>query len=579
MNHTRSLLHQGPARFGLWLVVLAAALVAVVPPEAFAQADVAERGAGDEKAEPTAAGKAAIDALVKHYLTMYGKHLKSTDWVVRAMGVIGLSEIDDPRISARLIEVMQKDQDPLVRAYAWAAVLARHKSLTDEQRATWTRTGKQMLRDEHLNGSLRVGLIRVMADEGPTAENVKLFGHFFDNTNAMDPSDIPTLLALQRCLATWKHQKLTRKLISAMSNINTAWRAELVLQGLSDKVPTAHSLMAQDSKAIWKTVQATWAKWYKKTDLATLEPPVLTDHDRSPALIRPPQRIADPADPRWRKDLELKPLQMQDMDVVFAVDATGSMGPVISWIQRDVIKMMKAFGQICRKPRIGVLFYRDRGDGNVARAVPLTNNGEALVRAVAGVKAKGGGDEPEAVYEALRDILKNMKWASDNRFIITVADAPPHPESMTQLKRTITKAAEKGFRFHFIKARTMFSSNKVEVFDELATLGNGSSVWVTFVGDPDADFVAIDEMSSSALRRYFKQAMRKYQARVATGDAREAGDLQVVVNVLKSVLSDDYQDRVEPLARVLLAFVHSPTPEKREHFGLPPLGATDAGFP
>ena len=59
----------------------------------------------------------------------------------------------------------------------------------------------------------------------------------------------------------------------------------------------------------------------------------------------------------------------------------------------------------------------------------------------------------------------------------------------------------------------------------------------------------------------------------------EAADRQVVGNVLRSVLSEDYHDRVEPFVRVLLEYVDRPVPEKRRHFGPAPPPTTHTGGP
>ncbi|MBN2584695.1 MAG: VWA domain-containing protein [Planctomycetes bacterium] len=537
--------------------------------------DEDEDSSADEKtATDDPVRKQAIEMLVQHYLAMYSEHLQSKDWIVRAMAVIGLSPIDDPRISEKLVAVMQEDKTPLVQVYAWEALFARHKSLSDEQKKAWKECAKELAAKGHLRGDLRVGLIQIMQEEGPTDENVKLFGFFFDNTNAMDPSDNPTLIAMRRCLARWKDPRIIQKMIEAMGDINSCWRAETLLQNLNSGVPSSRSLMQLDSQTIWERTRTAWVEWFKATNLTNLKGFTGPFYGEDSVLLAKPKRIKNPADPEWRKDLELRPLRLKDLDVAFVVDSTGSMTDVIRWIQRDVVKMMKAFGRISREPRIGIVFYRDHGDEYLTRVAPLTGDGESLVRAIASIEAKGGDDIPEAVYEAIGTAVKKLKWTSNNRVVITVGDAPPHDETKDKLVKLIKEAAEKGYRFHFIKARTEWGSGAVAMFDELAEWGQGSSVWVSFQGDPGApQTVEIDDQEVEI------RASRDYLARVASADYGEAADRQVVANVLRSVLNADYHDRVDPFVAILLEYVDEPVSEKRRHFGPAPAPRTHTDGP
>ncbi len=51
-----------------------------------------------------------IEKFAQYYLDMYGLHLKSHDWMARAMGVISLARLDDPRATALLMPVSSRKQ-------------------------------------------------------------------------------------------------------------------------------------------------------------------------------------------------------------------------------------------------------------------------------------------------------------------------------------------------------------------------------------------------------------------------------------------------------------------------------------
>jgi len=222
------------ATLGFSLAFLAALILAACAPMA---ESATSAGAGESIRDP-AVRKTAADRLVEHYLEMYSKHLKSRDWMARTMAVIGLARIDDPRITERLFEVLDKDKLPLVRVYVWEALHSRLGSLDETQRGRWVRTGKTLLGKGLLRGDLRVGLIRAVAPDGPTDENRRLFRHLFEKTNSMDSSDMRTLAAMRDVLAQWRDRTLIADLISVMANLDCVFRAEYVLGGLPWAVPT-----------------------------------------------------------------------------------------------------------------------------------------------------------------------------------------------------------------------------------------------------------------------------------------------------------------------------------------------------
>jgi len=524
-----------------------------------------------EESRPSAQELAA-DRLVRHFVRMYGEHLKSHDWMARAMAVVGLSQILDPRTTPPLVETLAADTNKLVRVYAWEALFARHGMLDDAQRAAWVEGGKELAKAGALRGDLRVGLVYLVGCEAPTQENRDIFIRLFERTNSMDPADVRTLYAMRDVLGRWKSPELVKGLINAMQDLDRAYRAELVLGGLDAKVPAARSLIDRGTKTMWEKTREAWIEWFKGANLQEAGPDPKAWTSRESDLIPSPERIEDPSDPRWRKDLELAPLRLKQLDVVFAVDSTGSMGPVIRWMRRNVIKMMRAMAIISREPRIGVVFYRDHGDAYVVKPVPLTGNAEGLVGAIDKVRAKGGGDVPEAVYEALATAAKGMKWASSNRIIITVGDAPPHPGAMDKARQLVTASAEKGYRFHFVKARTQYGSGDLKEFDSLAALGKGSSNWVEFFGD----YSLLDGAGGPAERFRYRGPgssrngssgpSREELAAIASVDYAKDVDRKVVAAVLRSVLSEAYHDRVAAFVSVLMEYVERPVPENRRSF-------------
>lgn len=123
------------------------------------------------------------------------------------------------------------------------------------------------------------------------------------------------------------------------------------------------------------------------------------------------------------------------VDVVFAIDTTGSMKDDVQklreeWIPR-LTEQIKQFGDF----RIGLLLYRDYNDTYRLMGLPVkryefTKDINVFTKNLNGFVIYGneGGDIPEAVYEALFASLTFYKWRKDAyRKIILIGDAEPHP--------------------------------------------------------------------------------------------------------------------------------------------------------
>lgn len=126
-----------------------------------------------------------------------------------------------------------------------------------------------------------------------------------------------------------------------------------------------------------------------------------------------------------------KPAERPFVEVVFVLDTTGSMGGLIDAAKQKIwsISNQIATGQPTPLVRIGLVAYRDRGDEYVTKLFDLTDDLDAVHAQLMQFKAKGGGDFPESVNEALFVAVNKVKWSQDKKtlkLIFLVGDAPPH---------------------------------------------------------------------------------------------------------------------------------------------------------
>ena len=101
------------------------------------------------------------------------------------------------------------------------------------------------------------------------------------------------------------------------------------------------------------------------------------------------------------------------VEVAFVLDTTGSMGGLIEGAKRKIWSIATAI--VDSNPdadiRMGLVAYRDIGDDYVTRTFELTTDIQDLYANLLELKARGGGDWPESVNEALDVAVNKLQWS------------------------------------------------------------------------------------------------------------------------------------------------------------------------
>ena len=118
------------------------------------------------------------------------------------------------------------------------------------------------------------------------------------------------------------------------------------------------------------------------------------------------------------------------LDLVFLIDATGSMADEIDKLKASLQSIAREVAQLPSKPDLcfGLVAYRDKGDQFLLRSHDFTNDLNAFQGVLNALRAGGGGDYPEAMSEALHETVHQLNWRGDGatRMVVLLADAPPH---------------------------------------------------------------------------------------------------------------------------------------------------------
>ncbi|MBQ9695232.1 MAG: VWA domain-containing protein [Oscillospiraceae bacterium] len=139
-----------------------------------------------------------------------------------------------------------------------------------------------------------------------------------------------------------------------------------------------------------------------------------------------------------------------NVDIVFVVDATGSMGNLINTIKkmipdfyRETVRSLAEKNKHVDVLRVKVIFFRDFLEYQKDRCAPLmetdfyilsdryNDQSGQLSRSIASIEAIGGGDIPEDGLEALAvamqsDWCKPMDNHKRRHIIVLFTDAPTH---------------------------------------------------------------------------------------------------------------------------------------------------------
>ncbi len=159
-------------------------------------------------------------------------------------------------------------------------------------------------------------------------------------------------------------------------------------------------------------------------------------------------------------------------DIMFIVDATGSMSDEMMFLQSEFTAITKEIGT--DNTRYSVNFYRDKGDDYVTKCYDFTDDIKDLQEKLNSERADGGGDTPEAVAEILQETMTKSSWDDDSvKLAFMIFDAPPHEGTEEIILSAAKTAAEKGIRI--IPVVSSNSERDTELFARALSITTGGT--------------------------------------------------------------------------------------------------------
>jgi len=119
-------------------------------------------------------------------------------------------------------------------------------------------------------------------------------------------------------------------------------------------------------------------------------------------------------------------------DIVFCIDATGSMEPCIEGVKTGVQNFVSGLQSDAQKPidwRAKIFAFRDLKNGEPFEIHEFTDDKGEFANQVSTLSATGGDDLDESVLDAIFVAATKSEWRENcHRVVVVLTDADSHPE-------------------------------------------------------------------------------------------------------------------------------------------------------
>jgi len=201
------------------------------------------------------------------------------------------------------------------------------------------------------------------------------------------------------------------------------------------------------------------------------------------------------------------------LDLIFVIDLTGSMWDDIDEVKDQASAIVDEVAEVSGY-RIAIVGYRDLPDLVTFEDYPFSRDEEEIMANINSLSTSGGGDIPEAVYEALLRAINTEaigSWRDGvSKAIILMGDAPPHEKGdigspAADYKYTLEDVAEAAYEVDPANIYSVVigdNSDAAEKFEELADETDGSFFSAAEAEDvPGEIMTAIEEIVEEAEKR------------------------------------------------------------------------------
>jgi uncharacterized protein YegL len=246
------------------------------------------------------------------------------------------------------------------------------------------------------------------------------------------------------------------------------------------------------------------------------------------------------------------------VEVAFVLDTTGSMSGLLEGAKRKIWSIATTIADTHADAdiRMGLVAYRDIGDDYVTQTFELTTDIQDLYANLLELKARGGGDWPESVNEALDVAINKLQWTAGDhtrRIVFLVGDAPPHMDYTqdTKYPTTLAVAKQKDIIVNAVLAGTARDTERV--WRDIAQHGNGRFIPIPQDGGQlviietpyDDDIIILQKEINGTVIPYGPRALQRRTedktrqlAEVAAAAPASASDMASYLNKRATISSE-----------------------------------------
>lgn len=178
--------------------------------------------------------------------------------------------------------------------------------------------------------------------------------------------------------------------------------------------------------------------------------------------------------------------QPNKLDIVFLLDATGSMSDEIRQLQDNILAISEQLDDQYSQVdiRYGLVHYRDISDAYVVAYEDFTDDVGQFQSDLNDVVAGGGGDTPEELDTGLNWALNSLSWRNDGdtiKLVFVVADAPPHFERYPDYNYSHMSqdALARGIKIHTLASSGLQPDGEY-ILRQIAQVTMGNFIFLTY---------------------------------------------------------------------------------------------------
>lgn len=200
---------------------------------------------------------------------------------------------------------------------------------------------------------------------------------------------------------------------------------------------------------------------------------------------------------------------MENIEIVFSFDTTGSMYPCLSQVRRTIDQTAERLFKEIPGLKIGIIAHGDYCDEHskyVTKHLALTNDPIAVSYFVKNVEATHGGDAPEC-YELVLHEAQSLNWSEDSkRVLVIIGDdiphAPAHNPKRLNWRDEVTKLTNKGILVHGVQC--LNRGHATSFYKEIANLSGGFHLNLNQFSESTELLMAVayQQQGAEALQKY-----------------------------------------------------------------------------